>query len=302
MQKNNSFDMLILGGSYAGLSAALALGRSLRQVLILDSGTPCNRQTPHSHNFLTQDGETPAAIAQKARTQVLQYPTIQFHSGTASWGKKTAEGFEIGTEAGETFSTQKLIVATGIRDLLPPIPGFADCWGISVIHCPYCHGYEFRNCPTAIMANGERAFHLASLVRNLTDTLTIFTSGRSEFSPEQRARLSAHGIEIIETPLSEIVHQNGSIRKVIFEDGREQALEAMYAAVPFEQSSPIPEMMGCELTDSGHLKTDLFQKTTVTGIFACGDGASMMRSVANAVATGSMAGAMTHKELIDAHF
>jgi thioredoxin reductase len=302
MQKTNSFDVLILGGSYAGLSAAMALGRSLRRVLILDSGKPCNRQTPHSHNFLTQDGETPAAIAQKARTQVLRYPTIRFHSGTAVWGKQIDEGFEIGTEEGETFVAKKLIVAAGIRDLLPPIPGFADCWGISVIHCPYCHGYEFRDRPTAILANSERAFHLASLVRNLTDQLTILTSGNAGFSPEQRARLNAHAIEIIETPLAEIVHQTGSVRTVIFEDGTERAVEAMYAAVPFEQSSPIPEVLGCELTDFGHLKTDVFQKTTVNGIFACGDSASMMRSVANAVATGSLAGAMVNKELIDAHF
>src|SRR5690606_33256973 len=144
-------------------------------VLIIDSGLPCNRQTPHSHNFITLDGEKPSAIAQKAKSQVMAYPTVQFYNGLAVYGKKTKTGYEIGTKDGQIFSAKKLLFATGIKDIMPDIEGFQECWGISVIHCPYCHGYEYRGKKTAIMANGERAFHIASLVHNLTDNVTILT-------------------------------------------------------------------------------------------------------------------------------
>ncbi len=155
----NEFDVLIVGGSYAGLSAAMALGRSLRQVLVMDSGQPCNRFTPHAHNFITHDGKAPADIAQQARQDVARYNTVHFHEGLAVEGRKTASGFEVKTQAGELFFGKKLLFATGIKDHLPDIEGFEACWGISMIHCPYCHGYEFRGQKTGIWANGPRAFH-----------------------------------------------------------------------------------------------------------------------------------------------
>ncbi|MEL6971969.1 MAG: NAD(P)/FAD-dependent oxidoreductase, partial [Bacteroidota bacterium] len=155
MKSNNGFDVIIVGGSYSGLSAAMALGRSLRNILIIDSGLPCNRQTPHSHNFITQDGEQPAAIAEKAKAQVLNYDTIRFLHGKAISGKKTENGFTITTQKEETFTAKKLVFATGVKDIMPDIGGFSACWGISVIHCPYCHGYEVKNEKTGILANGD---------------------------------------------------------------------------------------------------------------------------------------------------
>ena len=166
MTNNNHFDVIIIGGSYSGLSAAMALGRSLRNVLIIDSGLPCNRQTPHSHNFITQDGKQPAVIAGKARTQVLQYNTVRFLNGRAISGKKTENGFTISTQKEEVFTAKKLVFATGVKDIMPDIDGFSACWGISVIHCPYCHGYEVSNEKTGILANGDIAFHYAQLIRN----------------------------------------------------------------------------------------------------------------------------------------
>ena len=142
MIETNHFDVIVIGGSYAGLSASMALGRSLRSVLIIDSGKPCNRTAPHSHNFITQDGEPPATIAQKAKAQVLVYPTIQFVADTVQSAQKEKNLFRIKTEANVEFTAKKLLFTTGIRDLMPDLPGFADCWGISVIHCPYCPGYE----------------------------------------------------------------------------------------------------------------------------------------------------------------
>lgn len=302
MNTANNFDVIIVGGSYAGLSSALALGRSLRNVLIIDSGLPCNQQTPHSHNFITHDGEAPVTIAEKARLQVLNYPTVRLHNGFAVSGKKTETGFIIKTLEGLEFTSNKLIFATGITDIMPEIMGFYQCWGISVIHCPYCHGYEFRNQKTAIMANGERAFHLASLVHNLTKQVSIITSGKAEFTNEQRNKLQFHNIPVIEKKIQEVIHENGHLTSIVFEDDETLELNVLYAAVPFKQHSNIPAELSCELTEMGHLKTDAFQKTTIAGIYACGDSTSMMRSVSYAVATGGIAGSMVNKELVDEAF
>lgn len=299
---NNNFDVLIIGGSYAGLSAALALGRALRRVLIIDSGLPCNRQTPHSHNFLTNDGEKPDAIAQKAKAEVLKYDTVQFMEGLAVSGRQVEQGFAVTTENGTTFTAQKIIFATGVKDLLPAIPGFAACWGISVIHCPYCHGYEVHSQKTGILANGEFAFHYARLLRNWTDDLVVFTNGPAELSGEQRQKIKSHHIPILEKTIASMNHENGQLREVVFSDGTTFALNVLYARPPFEQHCNIPELLGCELTDQGFLKVDMFQKTTVEGVFACGDNAFPMRSVANAVASGSMAGIVLNNELTAAAF
>lgn len=302
MTESKSFEVIIIGGSYAGLSAAMALGRSLRKVLIIDSGLPCNRQTPHSHNFITHDGEKPAVIATKAKEQVLRYDTVTFLNDLAIRGEKSKNGFVITTAKGESFETKKLIFASGIKDVMPDIKGFKESWGISVVHCPYCHGYELRGKKTAVLANGERAFHLASLVNNLTHSLFLLTSGEADFKPEQKEKLKRHNIKIVETQVLEIEHQQGCIKNVIFKDGTSMEFDGVYAAVPFIQHSDIPVSLGCKLTDLGYIEVDPFQKTSVEAVYACGDNSSMMRSVANAVYTGNFTGAMVNKELTDEQF
>lgn len=302
MDTNTHYDAIIIGGSYAGLSAAMALGRSLRNVLVIDSGNPCNATTPHSHNFLTQDGVAPGQISEVARRQVEHYETVHFVNDLAVKGNQRANGFEIALQSGTMVAGSKLIFAAGIKDLLPEIPGFSDCWGISVIHCPYCHGYEFRQRKTAILANGDRAFHLSMLVNNLTKELILLTNGQADFTAEQSEALDKHGIQIIERGVSEIVHSDGKIRHVRLINGQELVLDAMYAAVPFEQNTTIPMSLGCELNEAGYLVTDAFQKTGISGVYACGDSTVMMRSVANAVASGNTAGAMVNMELTRERF
>jgi thioredoxin reductase len=297
MTANTDFEVIIIGGSYAGLSAALALGRSLRKVLVIDSEKPCNIQTPHSHNFLTQDGQTPAAISTLAKKQVKKYGTVAFFQGIATRGIKMGEGFEITTDKQKKFTAGKLIFATGIKDIMPPIKGFAECWGISAIHCPYCHGYEFKGKPTGILANGERGFHLASLVHNLTTNVALLTNGKADFTKEQIAKLNRHKIEIIEKVLTEVEHEMGKINQVVFDDGTKKGLDALYAALPFVQHSEIPDSLGCELTEQGYIKVSAMQETNIEGVFACGDNANMMRSVANAVYSGNLTGAVVNGKL-----
>lgn len=302
MTELKNFEVIIIGGSYAGLSAAMALGRSLRNVLIIDSGLPCNRQTPHSHNFLTQDGEKPGVITAKAKAEVLKYSTVQFLKGLAVGARKTENGFIVTTEAGGTFQAKKLIFATGISDRMPNIHGFAECWGISVVHCPYCHGFELKDQKTGILANGPRAVHLASLVNNLTKDITVFTMGKADFNTEDLAKFNRNNIEIIETIITEVQHENGRLSHVVFDNGSGVNCDALYAAVPFVQHSDIPQALGCELTEQGYISIDNFQNTSVKGIYACGDNSAMMRSVANSVYSGNLAGAMANKELTDEQF
>ena len=302
MNDNTDFEVIILGGSYAGLSAAMALGRSLRKVLIIDSELPCNWQTPYSHNFITHDGEKPYEILEKAKAEVLEYDTVYFLNDTAVSGKKIENRFVISTQSGKELHGQKLIFATGITDIMPELKGFAECWGISVVHCPYCHGYEFRAKRTGILANGTRGFHLASLVNNLTDKLTLLTGDKPDFSDEQKLKLKQREVAIVQTPLVEIQHKKGLLNKVVFSDGSSKGFDVLYAALPFRQHSDIPASLGCELSEIGHIKVGQFQETTVHGVYACGDSSNMMRSVALAVSTGNVAGAVVNSKLVEENF
>lgn len=302
MEEKTQFDTIIVGGSYAGLSAAMALGRSLRNVLIIDSGLPCNRFTPHSHNFITHDGAVPADIAEKAKSQVLAYPTVRFCEGRAVSASAQADGYSVLIEGGALYNGRKLVLATGVRDILPDIQGFAESWGKTLIHCPYCHGYEFKGKKTGIMVSGEKALHLAPLVNNLTDSMTVLTSGEQDFSEEHTAKLRKHGINVEPAKVVSVVQENGNVMGVVLSDGRLLDFEALYAAPSFEQHSNIYSDLGCELTETGHIKVDQLQQTTISGVFACGDCAGMLRSVAHAVAAGNIAGAMVNYQLVQEDF
>lgn len=299
---NNNFDVIIIGGSYAGLSAAMALGRSRRKTLVIDSGTPCNKQTPHSHNFLTQDGSTPAEIAATARHQVAQYPSVQFLSALATGGAKKDNLFTITVDSGETFIARKLLFATGVKDLFPPIDGFAECWGISVLHCPYCHGHEVRDETIGLLGNGDLGFELSRLLSNWSKDLKLFTNGKSTLTAAQEAKLAEHNIAIIEQEISHFEHQNGYIEAVVFGDQGKQVVKALFARSGFEQHCTIPGQLGCELTEQGYLKIDDMHRTSVAGVFAAGDNTTPFRAVSGAIAAGSKAAAVLNREILEASF
>lgn len=301
MKDEKKFDVIIIGGSYAGLSAAMALGRSLRNVLVIDGGLPCNRYTPHSHNFLTHDGAEPMEIAHTAKAQVLKYTTVRMLEDIVINGEKTAQGFNLSTQSGKEFTAKKLLFATGLKDMLPNIGGFEECWGKSVIHCPYCHGYEYHHQPTGILANGAIAYHIAQLVNNLTDELYIFTNGKSTLSTQESENLSNRNIRIVENEIDYLDHENGKLKSIMLKDKTSVHLTALYARPNYKQHCSVPEQLGCELTEQGLLKVDMFQKTSLEDVFAAGDNCAM-RSIAAAVYTGNMAGVMCNMELVEESF
>ena len=302
MKQRTDLDVIIIGGSYAGLAAAMALGRALRNVLVIDSGNPCNKQTPHSHNFLTNDGKKPEEIARLAKLQVQNYSTVSFLDGMATAATATKNGFQIQTQKGEVFNARKLIFATGIKDIMPTIPGFAESWGISVLHCPYCHGYEVRQQKTGIIANGDAGFEISSLILNWTNDLTLYTNGRSKLSEKQTEMLDMHQIKIVEAEIASLENKNGYLENMIFTDGTKAPAKAMYARLSFDQHSSIPQELGCELTADGYIRIDSAQKTSIPGVYACGDNTTKMRTVANAVSMGTTTGLMVNKELCEEDF
>jgi thioredoxin reductase len=299
MEDSKRFDVIIIGGSYAGLSAAMALGRSLKKVLIIDSGKPCNRQTPHSHNFITQDGLPPKQIADAAKDQVLKYSTVTFHEDLAIGAVKAENDFIISTQRGESFAASKLLFATGISDQMLDITGFAECWGISVLHCPYCHGYEVKHKPIGVIANGDLGFEFSRLIYNWSKNLVLLTNGESTLTLEQTEKIKQHNIEIIEKEIMEIEHNQGYITDVVFKDGSKQKLSAVFAKVGFNQRSTLPEQLGCSINEQGFITVDDFQRTTIPGIYAAGDNTTMFRALSAATAGGTKAGAMINKELIE---
>lgn len=302
MKDKNIFDVIIIGGSYAGLSAAMSLGRARKKTLIIDNGQPCNKKTPYSHNFLSRDGVSPAVISGIALEQVLQYPTVSLVSGTAVKGKQTDNFFIIQTSNGQSFSAAKLIFATGIRDLLPRIDGIEECWGISVIHCPFCHGYEVKDEKTGLLANGERAYDMAKMITNWTDNLTVYTNGPALLDSKQRITLKNRNVNIDERKIEKLTHVNGQLQNIIFTNSTMATLKALYVKVDFEQHCELPEQFGCELTDAGYLHIDETFQTTVKGVYAVGDNTGSMRTVAHAAGMGNAVGLIISKDLIFENF
>lgn len=302
MHEPYKFDVAIVGGSYAGLSAAMTLGRARRKVIIIDSGKPCNRQTPHSHNLITHDGKTPAEISALAREQVLAYPTVQMRAGLVAQVTGSDGAFTVTTDDGQTLEAKKLIFTTGIADIMPDIPGFAESWGISVIHCPYCHGYEYSDASTGVLMNGEMTLEYLKMIRNWTADLTLYTNGPATFDDAARAKMRAFGAEIIEQPIASLDHESGYLKAVHLTDGTVRHITALYHRPAFVQHCPIPEQLGCELNAQGFIKVDEAQKTTVAGIYAAGDNSGAFRGLTGAMAAGTTAGARLNHELINEEY
>lgn len=288
------FDVIIIGGSHAGLSAAMSLGRSLRQTLVIDGGDPCNKRAPVSHNFITQDGKAPGAIAALAAAQVLAYDTVRLLPDRVTELAGQDGSFAVTTASGDTFESRKVLFATGLHDELPEVPGLGECWAITAVHCPYCHGYEFRGQPTGILMNTEHLPFMSRLIANLTDELTVFTNGPAHFDVAE----VADGVRVSQQPLDHLRHTDGQLEAAVLSDGTSVPLTALYVHPKLSQKCPLPEAAGCALNENGFLVVDDHGLTTVPGIYAAGDCTTMMRSVAYATGSGNVAGAMINHGLL----
>lgn len=294
------YDAIIIGGSYAGLAAALQLARARRRILVIDAGLRRNRFAATSHGFLGQDGRPPGEIVADARAQLLRYPSVTWLSGNAMRADSTGSGFMLQAESGGQDSAHRaarLVLATGVIDHLPAIPGLAERWGKSVFHCPYCHGYELDNGNVGVLAANPLSMHHALLLPDWGST-TLLTNG--QFAPDaaQRAQLHARGVTIEHALVRGIV---GARADVLLDDGRTIALAGLFTLTRTSMASPLAEQLGCAFEDSAlgaFVRTDALKQTSVPGVFACGDAARIGGSVALAVGDGTLAGVAAHRSMI----
>ncbi|WP_117190626.1 NAD(P)/FAD-dependent oxidoreductase [Rhizobium terrae] len=289
------YEAIVIGGSYAGLSAALQLARARRRVLVIDEGLRRNRFAEHSHGFLTQDGEDPAAIATKARAQLMAYPTVEWLDGRADGAAGDEGGFAVSV-AGRSFAGKALVLATGVKDHLPDISGLGERWGRSVFHCPYCHGYELDQGPVGVIAVSPLSLHHALMLPDWGPT-TLLLNG--VFEPDENAMkdLARRGAVIEATPIQAIEGH----ADVALLDGRRLSFAGLFTAPRTEIASPIPEQLGCALEDGPmgqFIRTDAMKQTSIAGVLACGDAARAAGSVALSVGDGAMAGAAAHRYLM----
>lgn len=291
-------DVAVVGGSFAGVSAALMLARARRRVVILDEGLTRNRFASASHGFLGQDGAAPGAIRAKGLAEVLAYPTAGLVEGRVERITGGAGAFVL--EGAEPVTAARVILAYGQKDVLPDIPGLADCWGRTAVQCPYCHGFELADRPTGLLAVEAIPMHHATHLRDWTDDLILLENGVAVTAVEATV-LDRPGLRREAGQVLRVRHREGAIEAVELEGGREVAMRALYFVTWQEPASPLGEVLGCALEETPmgrHLKVDEHQRTTVPGIFAAGDLSRPYPSATQAAATGNTAGAACHQDLL----
>lgn len=293
-----SFDAVIVGGSYAGMAAGLQLARARRRVLLVDAGQPRNRFASHSHGLLTQDGMPPAEIAAEALGQLMEYPTVEWRTGQVEAVTGGVDSFLVELADGSTYQARRIILAAGVTDELPGLPGLAEQWGKNVFHCPYCHGYELGKEGIGVLATSELAMHHGLMLPDWGAT-TLFLNDAFEPNAEQFAQLKARGTQIEYGAAVRLDEQADGV-ELVMQDGRVFPLTGLFVA-PRIQLSPLVAQLGCELEElplGSIVKTDALQATSIPGVFACGDVARAMGSVSFAVADGAMAGLSAHRTLM----
>ncbi|MFK4790774.1 NAD(P)/FAD-dependent oxidoreductase [Microbacterium sp. ZW T5_56] len=301
------WDALIIGAGAAGLSAAQALGRSLRATLVIDAGEPRNRFAAHMHNVLGHDGRSPAEIVSLGRAEAEAYG-VEFRSGSVVAVRESDNGlarFVIELADGETIATRALIVATGVRDELPDIPGIAENWGGSVLHCPYCHGWEVRGRRLGVITTSPAGMHQARLVRQWSEDVTVFSAGLGELDENTVRAFEARGVRLVAEPVVEVVGDRGAIRLVRTADGAEHEIDAVFTA-----STPVARdafLDGLELARAprehgGALVVDAMQRTSHPRIWAAGNVVVPFATVPLVAGAGAFTGSAVNAVLVDEDF
>lgn len=293
-------DVLIIGGSFAGLAAALQLGRAGRRITVLDTGLPRNRFAPHSHGLLGHDHKAPLDILAEARHQLQRYPTINMITARAETITGALDDFSVTTEGGDILAARRLLLSYGVVDQLPAIPGYAACWGKSIVPCPYCDGFEVAGQHWGLVWSGAHSQHAVTLFQDWTDHLTVFADGH-DIAPEIRADLDRRNVEVVDGKLAEIAHQDSQLATVNLDTGRNVAIDVLFAHPRNTPSASLHVALGLETVDGPAgivLKVDDRRETSVPGIYAAGDLANPMASVTLATSNGAMAGIFAQQSML----
>lgn len=287
-------DVVVVGGGAAGLSAALVLGRARRRVVVVDSGSPRNAPAEHMHGFLSRDGTPPADLLAKGRSEAESYG-VAFVGGEVT---RIDPGFLVAIEDGETLEARRLLIATGATDEIPPVPGLRERWGRDLLHCPYCHGWEVRDQPLAVLATTSASVEYAQLIRQWSKDLVFFAHTYA-LTQAERAQLQARGIRIVEGEVQELVVEDDRLTAIALRDGRTVERNALFVRPDIRpRLGDILEGLGCELDDLGFIRIDDGGRTSARGVWAAGNAANPRAQVITAAGEGSTAAISINADLI----
>ncbi|HEX8658438.1 MAG TPA: NAD(P)/FAD-dependent oxidoreductase [Hymenobacter sp.] len=297
------YDVLIIGAGSAGLSAALTLGRCLRRVLVADGGPPRNESSPGVHGFFTRDGVTPAELLRLGHEQLQPYDSVEVQAVEIEHIAEEGRGFRatgVGTadDAPVTITARRVLLATGVADILPPLPGFRELWGRGVLHCPYCHGWEVRQQPLAVYGRGRTVTGLALLVSRWSADVMVVTDGPGHLTPNARRRLRRHKIGVREERIARLVSTpDNDLQCIEFADGSQLERTALFLHAPQHQRSTLAAQLGARHTSKGAVRVDSTLQTSIPGLYAAGDTAPGAQQALLAAAAGNKAAIVINESL-----
>ena len=296
------FDVVIVGGGPAGLSAGLVLGRARRRVLICDAGHPRNAPSHSLHGYLTRDGIEPGELLRIGREQLQQYETVELRQSEVTDARRlvdnSSDNFEITLNSREKLTSRKLLLATGVVDELPEIEGFLEFYGTSVFHCPYCDGWEMRDQPLAVYGQGENGAGLAIELLFWSRNLVLCTDGPAQLSAEDRKRLDHHSISINERKIARLDGEAGLLQRIVFTNGESLSVTGMFFSTGQRQGSDLPRRLGCKFTEQGCVRTYDYEMTDVPGVYVAGDASRFVQFAIVAASEGALAAVAINKELM----
>jgi thioredoxin reductase len=291
------FDVIIVGAGPAGLSAALILGRSLRKVLVCDTGHPRNAASRAMHGYLTRDGMPPSEFLRVAREQMQQYETVELLNAEVVAAECVNGRFRVTLNGGIQHVSRKLLIATGVSDNLPDLPGFRELYGVAVFHCPYCDGWELRHRPLAIYGRGSRGYGLSLELTGWSRDLVLCTDGPGELDDDQRAKLQKHGIAVREDRVLRLEGQD-RLERIVFATGEPLAREALFFTTGQTQQSRLAHNLGCAINDKGTVRTGKYETTHLSGLYVAGDASRAVQWVIVAAAEGAEAAFAINTDLL----
>ncbi|WP_054025608.1 NAD(P)/FAD-dependent oxidoreductase [Bacillus sp. FJAT-28004] len=264
-------DCAIIGGGPAGLNAALVLGRSRRVVIVFDHNKPRNAVTHESHGFITRDGIEPRELRRLAHVDIAQYPSVTIKPDKVTEVQRSETGFQLMTSNGVIYQARTLILAAGLKESLPAIPGIRDFYGRSLFSCPYCDGWELRDKPLVVISEGSNIFNLAKTVFNWSKNVLVCTNGANSLSPQQIGQLGQRGILVTQQRIKALHGENGRLHRIVFADNTEMARAGGFVTPSWDQAAHFGEALGCAMTQAGGFVTDDYGRTSVRGVYAAGD-------------------------------